>query len=156
MASEESKNDKIIKRSRNEIIRFRKDLKERNPGIESMTRAEKWFLLTSTYASIERWRKSGLLDHILEYSREKGNTSKTSSNFLVVLGYIFRNPKNKKLMSAWASALEYAKHERIKSDDFLRFLIDTGGINSAGRKMAEVRKMAKAKKGKRPSTSAPL
>jgi hypothetical protein len=156
MAREKSQDDKIIKRSRQEIISFRNDIGSRNRYIKDMTRAEKWIFLKDTYASIERWRKSGQLESILEYSKKQVTTSKKSSDFLVVLRYIFRNSKNKKLMSAWASVLEYANHEEIESDDFLRFLIDEGGINSTGGKMTEVREKAKAKKGKRPSASAPL
>jgi hypothetical protein len=157
MADTSSSAEKRRKTARIEIQKIRKStIASLASSHKKLDRAAKWFLMESIYNLVDRWRKDGDIDYVVEFSRKKMNASQRSFDYLVVLRFIFRKPGKRKIMSAWASALEYADRKNVAPEKFLHFLIEAGGINRAGRKMTKIRKKAKAKKGKQPSASAPL
>lgn len=184
-----------------ELIEFvKKTAKKWDVEGKKQSREETWALLERVYRKVRVWRKSGEITHVVNKLRGRPGVviSKKSSDYLTVLRCIYRDGDQKKRMSSWANALEYADHEQIRPKDLELFLFRSGGIDGARRKMAAIRgeakvekkaeaaktakikkkaklsqkgevtkatnvakkdtirKKAKAKKGKRPSASAPL
>jgi hypothetical protein len=112
------------------------------------SRKETWALLERVYRKVRVWRKSGEITHVVNKLRGRPGVviSKKSSDYLTVLRCIYRDGDQKKRMSSWANALEYADHEQIRPKDLELFLFRSGGIDGARRKMAAIRGEAKVKK----------
>jgi hypothetical protein len=119
------------------------DLDNKEQGVK-----ETWALLKHVYKKVRSWQRSGKIEDVVQKAkkRKKVKISDKSSAYLAIFRCAYRNDKQKKRMSAWASALEYAESENIKPRDFESFLLNSGGIDGARREMAKIRKKVKGEK----------